>query len=216
MISTWKLFEKNAKISFTSGTYQRKGTDALVLRLNQICLINPWYKYINVNKHLHAIVQHSQAYQVFEIVLLECNCLTNFNEYELAIVQCPCLEQRKSHCTYCRFMLTATEQSKQILKNIKQQTNNSFTSDFSDEEITISDNFRHQSPSDRYQRTVKIRRKSISTSTTIHSSHRSSISQTFHDDIDDSSSMVSKILTTYLRSIVYSCFLAFKVDTFVT
>lgn len=199
--STWKIFERDAKIHFTSGTYQRKGTDALVLRLNQICLINPWYKYVNVNQHLLAIVKHSQAYQVFEIVLLECSCLKSLNEYELAIVQCPCLEQRKSHCSYCRFLLVATEQSKQVLKNVKQQMNNSCSSNFSDEEGMIYDRFHHQSGRHQNQHTVEIQRKSHSMSNTIDQSMKGSVnslytpstSQTFHNPVCETSSIVSDI-----------------------
>ena len=160
--------------------------------MNQICLINPWYKYINVNKHLLAIVKHSQAHQVFEIVLLECNCL---NEYELAIVQCPCLEQRKSHCSYCRFLLIATEQSSnQVLKNVKQQMNNSCSLNFSDEEGMIYDRFQHQSGRHR----VEIQRKSHSMSNTIDQSMKDSVnslhtSQTLHDPVCATSSIVSEV-----------------------
>ncbi len=78
----------------------------MVIRLNHICLINPWYKYINVNKHLVSIVKDNHCSKVFEIILLECSCL---NEYELAIIECPCLEKMKTYCSYCRLTLTATD-----------------------------------------------------------------------------------------------------------
>jgi len=156
LISSWKIFEQNGKVNFTQGTQYRKGTDALVIQFNHICLINPWYKYINVNKYLSSILKQNQCYKVFEIVLLECTCLINSHEYELAIIECPCLEQLKTYCTYCRLTLTATGQSNRLLKNVNQQTNTSFSLDFLNSEININDSFHSQSGSCQHQRTVQI------------------------------------------------------------
>lgn len=126
-------------MTFTHGIKYRKGTDALVFRSNHICLVNPWYKYININKYLPSILKQNQCFKVFEIVLLECNCLTNSHEYELAIIECPCIEQLKTYCTYCRLILAVTEQSNRLLKNSNQQTNISFSLDCFNNEIDITE-----------------------------------------------------------------------------
>lgn len=192
MISTWKIFDKNGKVCFTHGTQYRKGTDALVLRLNHICLINPWYKYINVNKHLLSIVKTNHCSKVFEIILIECSCLKNLNEYELAIIECSCLEQMKSYCSYCRFILTATEQSNRLMKNAKQQTNSSCSLDFFNDNIEIHDTFYSQSGPYQHQRTVQIQVESEPVLRTITESTKelanlsSLASQTFNDDFDNS------------------------------
>jgi len=120
LISSWKICNQNEKISFIRGTHYRRGTDALVIRLNHICLINPWYHYINVDKHLRTIVKQNQSIQVvFEIVLLESDCLANIQQYQLAIIECPCLDKLKDYCTYCRLILTETESSshQQVIEN---------------------------------------------------------------------------------------------------
>ncbi len=155
-ISSWKIFNQNEKVSFTHGTQYRKGTDALIIRFNHICLINPWYKYINVDKYLPSILKQNQYYKVFEIVLLECNCWTNSHEYELAIIECPCLEQLRTYCTYCRVILAATNQSSLLFKNVKQQTDISFSLEFFNNEININDSFYSQSGPYEHQCTVQI------------------------------------------------------------
>lgn len=143
-----------------------------------------------MNQHLLTIVKHSQGHQVFEIVLLECSCLKSLNEYELAIVQCPCLEQRKTHCSYCRFLLIATEPSQQVLKNVKQQTNNSCSSNVSDEEGIIFDRFHHPLEPHQNQHAVEFQRKSHSITNTIDQSINSL--QTSHDHVCETSSIVSE------------------------
>ncbi|CAF3823537.1 unnamed protein product, partial [Adineta steineri] len=109
-ISTWKVFHNNGKINFIHGTHFRKSSDALVIRLNYTCVINPWYKYIDINKNLLSFLQQNQCYKIFEIILLECNCSINSHEYELAIIECSCFEQLKTYCTYCRVTLEATQE----------------------------------------------------------------------------------------------------------
>jgi hypothetical protein len=159
------------------------------MQLNHICLINPWYKYINVNKHLLSIVKNNHCSKVFEIILLECSCL---NEYELAIIECPCLEQMKTYCSYCQLTLTATEQSKRLLKNAKQQANTFSSLDFSDDKIKINDSFYCQSGPYQNQRTVQIQVESepvlhsITESTKELVNHSSLASQTFNDDVENS------------------------------
>ena len=128
--------------------------DALVIRFNDICLINPWYKYIDVNKHLLSIVKNNPCYTVFEIVLLECNCLTNLNECELAIIECPCLEQTRTYCSYCRVMLEATSR---LFKNARQQTSTSSSSmNYFDHKMRINGTFQGQLGPYPHQRTVEI------------------------------------------------------------
>ena len=107
--------------------------------MHHICLINPWYKYINVNKHLLEIAKQNLCYKVFEIVLLECNNSSNSHQYELAIIECPCLEKLDVYCAYCRSILTATEQSNQRLSGVEQKVESSFSFDF------LNDSFAHQS-----------------------------------------------------------------------
>ncbi|CAF3352403.1 unnamed protein product [Rotaria sp. Silwood1] len=160
-ISSWKIFDNNGKISFIHGSKFRKHTDALVIRSNKICLINPWYKYIDIKKQFLSILKQNQYYKIFEIVLLECNCLTNLHKYEIAIMQCPCLEQLKTYCTYCRLILIMTVHSNillsnQFLKNVSQQTKISFSLDFLHDEINIHDHFCSQLGPYKYQRTVQI------------------------------------------------------------
>jgi hypothetical protein len=161
LISSWKIFEQNGKISFTRGTHFRKGTDALAIQSDHSCLIHPWYKYIDVQQHSLAILNQNQCYKVFETVLLECNCLTNSHEYELAIIECPCLEQTRTYCAYCRLTLTATEQGNislptGMLKNVSQQTNISFPIEIFNNSMNIDDSFYSQSGSYQHQRSVQI------------------------------------------------------------
>jgi hypothetical protein len=160
-ICSWKLLDQNGKINFTRGTRYRKGTDALVTQSNHICLINPWYKYIDVNKHFQSIIKQNQYDKVFEIVLLDYQDPMTSQEYEFAIIECPCLEQLKTYCTYCRLTLAAMEQSDILLpmrkmKNVAQQTNISFPLDFFNGEMNINDSFDSRSGPYRHQRTVQI------------------------------------------------------------
>lgn len=82
--------------------------------------------------------------------------MTNSHEYELVIIECPCLEQLSTYCTYCRLTLSATEQSNRLLKDANQQTNISFSLDFFNDEININDSFLSQSGPCEHQRTVQI------------------------------------------------------------
>jgi hypothetical protein len=82
--------------------------------------------------------------------------LKNSHEYELAIIECPCLEQLSTYCTYCRLTLSATEQSNRLLKDANQQTNISFSLDFFNDEININDSFLSQSGPCQHQHTVQI------------------------------------------------------------
>ncbi|CAF2881539.1 unnamed protein product [Rotaria sp. Silwood2] len=160
-ISSWKIFDNNGKISFIHGSQFRKHTDALVIRSNYICLINPWYKYIDIKKNFLSILKQNQHYKIFEIILLECNCSTSLHKYELAIIQCPCLEQLKTYCTYCQLILIMTEHSNilssnRLIKNVSQQTNISFSLDFFHDKINIRDHFCSRLGPYQYQRTVQI------------------------------------------------------------
>ena len=128
--------------------------------MNHICLINPWYKYININKNLPVILKQNQCNKIYEIVLLECNCLKNVNEYELAIIECPCLIQLRNYCNYCRIILSETEEFHRLLKDVEQQTDISFSLEFFNENFNIHESFYSQSGPCQYQRTVQIQLKS--------------------------------------------------------
>ncbi|CAF1495393.1 unnamed protein product [Adineta steineri] len=149
-ISTWKVFHHNGKINFTHGTHFRKSSDALVIRLNSTCVINPWYKYIDINRSLLSFLQQNQCYKIFEMILLECNCSINSHEYELAIIECSCFEQLKTYCTYCRVTLEATQQENisaptQLSPDVDQQKNISFSLDIFSNKTNMKQNFYRQS-----------------------------------------------------------------------
>ncbi|CAF0992937.1 unnamed protein product [Rotaria sordida] len=206
-ISSWKIFHNNKKIHFIHGSKFRKHTDALVICSNYIYLINPWYKYIDIKKNFLSILKQNQYYQIFEIILLECNCLINLNKYELAIIQCPCFEQLKTYCKYCRLILIMTKEehsnillSNCLFKNVSQQTNISFSLDFFHNDINIYDNFSSQLGPYQYQRTVQIQIESeqvlrvimeyelnvLTMKKSINVLQPSFVSKTFDEDTDNS------------------------------
>ncbi len=137
--------------------------------------------------------------------------MTNSYGYELAIIECPCVEQLKTYCTYCRLTLAATEQSKQLLKNVNQQTNISFPLDFFNDGININDSLHSQSGPWQHQRTVQIQVGSEQVLRTIieyetnllitkkltNAVQSSLVSQEFSEDADDSSSE-TKVCNTIL------------------
>ena len=161
LISSWKIFDNNGKITFSYGTKFRKNADALVIRSKYTCLINPWYKYIGESNYLLSMLRQNRHCKVYEIVLLECTCATSLHEYELAVIQCSCFEQMRSYCAYCQLILVATEQSDillcpQSLKNVTQQTDVTFSSDSCNNEDNMDGNFYNRLGLYQYQRTVQI------------------------------------------------------------
>lgn len=161
-ICSWKVFHQDGKINFNYGTKYRKNSDALAIRSSYYCLINPWYKYIDIHEYFRSIIKHKSKYNlVFEIILLECSCSTHSYEYELAIIQCPCLEQLKTYCTYCHFILRETENLKLIcfrdsLNNISQQTDISFSSGVFHSDICFKDYIATELGPSQHQRSVQI------------------------------------------------------------
>ena len=157
--------------------------------MNHTCLIHPWYKYINVNKHLITILKQNQCYKVYEIILLECNCLTNSHQYELAIIECPCLEQRRTYCIYCRLTFAATDLT-QGWKNISQQTEISLPVNFFNGEVNFDDSFYSQSGPYQCQRTVQIQvlhsMKEYEGNLLTNSPQLSLVSHEFDEDTDNS------------------------------
>ncbi|CAF3900775.1 unnamed protein product, partial [Adineta steineri] len=149
-ISTWKVFHGDGKINFIHGTHFRKSSDALVIRLNYTCVINPWYKYIDINRNLLSFLQQNQCYKILEIILLECNCSINSHEYQLAIIECSCFQQLKTYCTYCRVTLEATQQENisaptQLSPDVDQQKNVSFSLNIFSNKTNMKQNFCRQS-----------------------------------------------------------------------
>lgn len=141
-ISSWKIFDDNEKISFVQGRKTRKHSDALVIRSNYICLINPWYKYIDIKNYFSSIIKKTDVCRVFEIILIECNCLNSAHQYELGIIQCPCLEKLKTYCEYCQLTLTVTGYSSactsnELLENKNPHINISFSLNCSNEKKDI-------------------------------------------------------------------------------
>jgi len=109
-ISSWKILEENGQMCFIRGTRSCQTTDALVIRFDHICLIHPWYKDINLNDEILTSFPRKQISSVLEVVLLEDN--HSSSKYQLAIIECPCVERYGTFCTFCRCTLSATEPTK--------------------------------------------------------------------------------------------------------
>ena len=140
------------------------------------CLIHPWYKYIHIDQHFLSILKQNQCYKVYETVLIEYNCLTNSSAYELAIIECPCLEKTKTYCTYCRLILTTTTELSfsRSLKNISQQT---FPVDSFDDKMNID-----HLATDEYAMNL------LTTKESTHAIQLPSTLPIFNEDTDDFSS----------------------------
>ena len=106
-ISTWKILEENGQICFTRGDRFSQSNDALVIRSDRICLIHPWYKSIDLNDRILSSLSSKQLSAVFEVVLLEENFSSS--KYQIAIIECPCIEQQGTFCTFCQCTLKATK-----------------------------------------------------------------------------------------------------------
>lgn len=126
-ISTWKILDHAGQISFTRGTRYRRGSEVLAIRLNHLYLIHPWYEYVDIDQQLFAGLQSKRSSQILEVVLLERVNPTGEQGFELAIVECPCLEQQGLFCTYCQCTLTAMKEvqlcaTRNIARSVDQQT----------------------------------------------------------------------------------------------
>ena len=126
-ISTWKILDHAGQISFTRGAHYRRGSDVLAIRLNRLYLIHPWYEYVDIDQQLFAGVQPKRSSQILEVVLLERVDPTGEQGFELAIVECPCLEKQGVFCTHCQCTLTAMKEvhlcaSRNIARSLDQQT----------------------------------------------------------------------------------------------
>ena len=160
-ISTWKLLDHHGHISFTRGSRSRRDSDVLAIRLNDLYLIHPWYEYVNLDQHFLARLQPNQATQILEVVLLERRHPTSEQEFDLAIVECPCLEQRGTLCSYCQCTLTAMEEahlctSRSVMRSVGQQTLVSFSLDFFHDQTDTDGQCHRQWGPGEHQRTVAV------------------------------------------------------------
>ena len=119
-ISSWSLSDRNGRLHLTRGTQCRRGNDALLVRSNERCLINPWYAYIDITADFLSALTPNPSSALFEAVLLECSSPPRFR---LAIIGCPCLERWNSYCVYCRWARTlVTEPDLSTSNHRTQQT----------------------------------------------------------------------------------------------
>ncbi|CAF0725260.1 unnamed protein product [Didymodactylos carnosus] len=166
-IYSWKIEEYDKRIYLTRGTMYRANTDALIYRTDQICVVNPWYKYVQENnQEIIKILTKCNCQKVLEIVLLECNCNIK-KKPDISLIECPCRQTNKEFCSYCQMVLlwsvkTDVKRSENV-HHQGQQTNINFSSDFlqtdNDKLVEVHDRDDFISTKlgpHRYQKTVQI------------------------------------------------------------
>ncbi|CAF1107973.1 unnamed protein product [Adineta ricciae] len=110
-LSSWQPFDDNGKTRFKRRRQYRAKMNASLIHMCPVYVVNPWYEYVDISRHLLSFLRKSQYVRIFEIVLLECNCSTNLCKYELAIIECPCLRNLQSYCAYCQLICQMVEQT---------------------------------------------------------------------------------------------------------
>ena len=109
-LSSWQPFDDNGKTRFKRGRQYRDKTNASLVHMHSVYVINPWYEYVDINRYLLSSLRKSQDARIFEIVLLDSDCTTDLCKYELAIIECPCLRNLQTYCAYCRLICQLVEQ----------------------------------------------------------------------------------------------------------